>query len=210
MRVVSIDPAPSSNNVSTVYDGETFPEIPTHRMRGFLDDLGPETLLCWDAPLTGPQDPTHAGEHKQDFTKRVIEAFFTKGKTGFETPEGIWVGGYSDLSHWTISRSVLGLPRVGPYCADYDDLPFQLLPDPHHRRMRRPLVAETHPAVAAWLWCRDEPEVSDMLREDDEGKKIWRYRGHAQGQESRADVQNVGSHSHASELARRNVPRIRR
>ena len=172
MRVVSVDPAPGSNNVSTVFDGEQFLEIPTHRMRGFLDDLGPETLLCWDAPLTGPIDSTSAGRSKGDFTQRVIEAFFMRPKTGLKdaTPTGISVGGYAGLQHWTITRSVLGLPRVGPYCVDYDALPFHLLPDPTHRRSRRPQVVEMHPAVAAWLWCKESPLAPDGWKYKDDGK----------------------------------------
>ena len=178
MRVVSVDPAPGSNNVSTVFDGEQFLKIPTHRMRGFLDDLGPETLLCWDAPLTGPIDSTSAGRSKGDFTQRVIEAFFMRPKTGLKdaTPTGISVGGYAGLQHWTITRSVLGLPRVGPYCVDYHALPFHLLPDPTHRRSRRPQVVEMHPAVAAWLWCMESPLAPDGWEYKDNRKirdRMW-------------------------------------
>ena len=178
MRVVAIDPHPAKASAIWMDDGNgaaRFFKKEPQELGGFLDDLGPETLLCWDAPLTGPRDPAHASDNKQDFTKRVIEAFFTKGR--FKTPKGISVGNYSGVSHWAISRTMLGLPRVGPYCVGYDALPFHLLPDPTHRRMRRPQVIETHPAVAAWLWCRGNPEVGNVLKKDDEGKEVWRYKG---------------------------------
>ena len=178
LRVVAIDPHPAKASAIWMDDGNDAPRFfkkERGELGGFLDGLGPETLLCWDAPLTGPRDPAHAGDHKQDFTKRVIEAFFTKGR--FKTPKGISVGNYSGVSHWAISRALLGLPRLGAHCADYDALPFHLIPDSAHRRMRRPQVAEIHPAVAAWLWCRDDLKGGNVLKKDDKGKEVWRYKG---------------------------------
>lgn len=41
--------------------------------------------------------------------------------------------------------------------------------------MGRSCVVETHPAVAAWLWCKDEPEFAG--RELTRGGEGWRYKG---------------------------------
>ena len=160
MRVVAIDPAPSKK--STMYSAEDgFREIPGEEMRSTLENLEPPVLLCWDAPLTGPRNPDDAGRPR-DFTQRRLESFFCRKKTGFKCPEGISVQPYAGCQHWTISRSVLGLPRVGPYDADFDRLPFLLLPHGQGEsrgatvsRMARSCVVEIHPAVAAWLWCKD-------------------------------------------------------
>ena len=116
----------------------------------------PDTLLCWDAPLTGPADMASAGGTPGDFTKRLIDKFFSRKETGFKTPKGISVMPYSQCPHWTITRSLLGLPRTGPYDQDFRKLPFRLLPDPDGEAGRQASVVEVHPAVAAWLWCRDD------------------------------------------------------
>ena len=186
MRVVAIDPAPGKE--STLYGAEEgFRQIPGEEMRSTLEGLEPPVLLCWDAPLTGPRNPEDAG-HPGDFTVRRLDSFFRqekfwskrKGK-GFKTPPGISVQPYPGCPHWTISRSVLGLPRVGPYDAAYDSLPFHLLPDsegevrgPEVARMDRPCVVEIHPAVAAWLWCRDHEKLRSRSWKRGKG---WKYKG---------------------------------
>lgn len=189
MRVIAIDPAPGKD--STVYEGgERFREIPGDKMRSFLkgiEDEKPPVLVCWDAPLTGPRNPENAG-HPGDFTVRRLDSFFRQEKfwskrkgDGFKTPPGISVQPYPGCPHWTISRSVLGLPRLGPFDADYDRLPFHLLP---HRegevsgeevaRMDRPCIVEIHPAVAAWLWCKDHKKLRPRSWKRGNG---WRYKG---------------------------------
>lgn len=114
-----------------------------------------ESLICWDAPLTGPQDPEFAGTESTDFTQRIIEAFFRRAETGFKSPPGISVLPYGQCPHWTISRSLLGLPRLGPHDQCYSKLPFHLLPGSADEKANRPSIAEIHPGVAAWLWCRE-------------------------------------------------------
>lgn len=180
MRVISVDPAPGKPSTWYSADGD-FRRVPGKGMRSTLASLEPPVLLCWDAPLTGPRNPEAAG-CPGDFTKRRLENFFTRKKTGFKVPTGISVGGYASLQHWTISRSVLGLPRVGPYDAGYDSLPFHLLPagegecrGAEAARMDRSCVVETHPAVAAWLWRKDEPGFAG--RESARGGEGWRYKG---------------------------------
>ena len=151
-KVISIDPAPSKE--STICDGKSFCEKKAPQLRTMLEGVGPNTLICWDAPLTGPQNPDQSGKVERDFSQRCIDGFFSQGATGFKTPAGISVRPYSGCSHWTITRSLLGLPRTGPHDAKYEDLPFHLLPGEDRREAPRPAVVETHPAVAAWLWCR--------------------------------------------------------
>ena len=150
--VISIDPAPSKT--STVCDGKACCEKTAAQLRALLRGVGSNTLICWDAPLTGPRDPDQAGEACRDFSQRFIDSFFSRGATGFKTPKGISVLPYSGCPHWAISRSLLGLPRTGPYDAHYEELPFHLLPGEDRKEDSRPSVVETHPAVAAWLWCR--------------------------------------------------------
>ena len=171
MRVIAIDPAPAKP--STMYSAQdSFRKIPGEKMRSTLKNLKPPVLLCWDAPLTGPRNPEYAGR-PSDFTQRRIESFFRQQKTGFKCPEGISVQPYAGCQHWTISRSVLGLPRVGSYDADFDHLPFLLLPDGQGEsrgtevsQMDRSCIVEIHPAVAAWLWCKEK------LR-----PRSWKYKG---------------------------------
>ena len=179
MRVVAIDPAPGKE--STLYGAEEgFRQIPGHEMRSTLEGLEPPVLLCWDAPLTGPRNPEDAGR-PGDFTQRRLDSFFARQATKFKTPKGISVLPYAGCPHWTISRSVLGLPRLGPYDADFDRLPFRLLPDGEGEcrgarvaRMDRSCAVEIHPAVAAWLWCKDAPKLRPRSWQRGKG---WKYKG---------------------------------
>ena len=154
-RVIAIDPAPSKP--STVFDGNVYLPKTAEQLRGYVEEIsgeGPETLLCWDAPLTGPANPVCAGSIPYDLTKRPIERFFSTKSTGFKTPKGISVLGYGSCPHWTISRSLLGLPRVGSFDTPEGQLPFHLITGPSCRDRQRPGIVEIHPALAAWLWCR--------------------------------------------------------
>lgn len=160
VSVISVDPAPSKT--STVCDGETFCEKTAAQLRTLLGEVRPNTLICWDAPLTGPQDPDQAGETEKDFSQRCIDSFFSRGATGFKTPPGISVLPYSGCPHWAITRSLLGLPRIGPWDKGYAELPFRLWPCDDEKEGDRPSVVEVHPAVAAWLWCKDEKRAKQV------------------------------------------------
>ena len=105
--------------------------------------------------VDGSARPRRRGE-PGDLTQRLIESFFRDRRTGFKPPEGISVRGYGGCPHWTISRSLLGLPRLGPFDLGYGALPFDLLPDARGDVHMRPSVVEIHPGLAAWLWCREQ------------------------------------------------------
>lgn len=184
VSVISIDPAPSKTSTvcrgTAFEDGEHLCEMTPEKLRDLLNGLGPETLVCWDAPLTGPQDPDQPGAKKKDFSQRCIDSFFARDATGFKSPPGISVLPYSGCPHWAITRSLLGLPRTGPYDAGYDDLPFHLLPGEDGQEDPRPSVAEIHPAVAAWLWCRGregfpkDTELWPYKRDRELRERMWR------------------------------------
>ena len=174
VSVISIDPAPSKTSTvcrGTAFEhGKYFCETTPENLRHLLKGVEPNTLVCWDAPLTGPRDPTdRAGQWDRDFSQRPIERFFARQETGFKAPSGISVLPYSGCPHWAITRSLLGLPRTGPYDTGYDDLPFRLLPGQERDGNPRPSIVEIHPAVAAWLWCRG----SDGFPQDTEQ---WPYK----------------------------------
>lgn len=155
MRVFAIDPAPGKK--STVFDGAEFRQCSAVELRELINGIASRkeaVLVCWDAPLTGPFDPAVAGVHRYDFTKRPIERFFSRKQTGFKVPDGISVRGYGECSHWTITRSLLGLPRVGEYDKAESKLPLRLLIESAAKIHTRPSVVEFHPGLAAWLWCR--------------------------------------------------------
>ena len=175
MSVISVDPAPGKK--STIFDGINFLPKSSPELRSYLGNRARDTLLCWDAPLTGPADPRSAGTQDGDFTKRLIERFFSRDK-GFNTPKGISVRPYSECQLWTITRSLLGLPRTGCYDKDFQQLPFHLLPDPQSEQDDRASVVEIHPAVAAWLWCRDvrskDAAWNYKDKKNKEKDKIWK------------------------------------
>ena len=170
LSVISVDPAPGKK--STIFDGINFSPKSSPELRSYLGNRAADTLLCWDAPLTGPADPRSAGTQYGDFTKRLIERFF------FKTPKGISVRPYSECQHWTITRSLLGLPRTGCYDKDFQQLPYRLLPAPSSEQDARPSVVEIHPAVAAWLWCKDSrSKESAWNYKDKKNKKkdeVWK------------------------------------
>lgn len=154
MKVIGIDPAPTKG--LSVFDG-SYRHIPLRESRAFIEEICHESnvLLCWDSPLTGPPlSAINGGEASGSaFSKRPIEKFFSQIKTGFKTPPGISVLGYSGCPHWALSRSLIGLPRTGPY--DSEALPFFLTTSQATRPTRGRVVVEVHPALALWLWCSD-------------------------------------------------------
>lgn len=179
MKVCGVDPAPGKG--LQVFDGEDR-KYPVERARGFLEtirEIG-EVLVTWDAPLSGPPACVldGAGEIGPAFTQRPIESFFGRKATGFKAPVGISVLGYSGCQHWTISRSLVGLPRVGPFDAAAESLPFRLVSDDAQRPICGCHIVEVHPAVALWLWC-DGKRAGDTASwryktEDDVRRELWK------------------------------------
>src|SRR5580693_6217162 len=128
MKVIGIDVAPSRN----CYVSEDGKSAKPWKAAVLEDHLSKQqnVLIAWDAPLTGPSDPDKPFTKKQDLSIRVIERFFRRAenkKHGLNPDKGISTLSYCGCSHWTISRALLGLPRVGPYDAKLDHLPFKLL-----------------------------------------------------------------------------------
>ena len=60
--MIAVDPAPGRK--STVFDRAVFFRKGGCELRSYLDEpcnRTHETLLCWDAPLTGPGNPASVG-----------------------------------------------------------------------------------------------------------------------------------------------------
>lgn len=163
MRVIAIDPAPGKP--STVFDGAEHLQLTAVELREYVARISSgkaPVLVCWDAPLTGPFELENAGSHQFDFTKRAIERFFSLDETGFNSRnvQGISVQGYAGCQHWTISRSILGLPRVGPFDRQEKKLPLKLVTESGGKIRSSKSVVEIHPGLAAWLWCQRERGVN--------------------------------------------------
>lgn len=165
MNVVSIDPAPSKNAV--IFDGRFHSRKPSELVEYCASISKPDTLLCWDAPLTGPET-VHGS-----FSQRQIEMFFSRAESGFKAPKGISVLPYSGCPHWAISRACIGLPRCGNYDLAMDQLPFLLTTKTEEILAGRPRVIETHPAIAIWLWCREFSRLEEQAPE----LVSWVYKG---------------------------------
>lgn len=152
MRSVGIDPAPAKG--LHVFEAARERSYAVPEAGAVVSALAKDrnVLVCWDAPLTGPPARVVAGPAAMGyaFTKRPIEQFFSRAEYGFKVPAGISVLGYGSCPHWTISRHLVGLPRVGQYDRPENELPFALAWEPPQEG---PCIVEVHPAVALWLWC---------------------------------------------------------
>lgn len=149
MRVIGIDVAPAKGG-HVCEDGSPPKEMKPCDLDSYLKGLPDNVLIAWDAPLTGPPD-VEAWTDCQDLTTREIERFF--GPSGpLPAPPGISVRSYCGCPHWTISRRLLGLPRVGPYDMEAE-LPFRIVTNDQDRPVTGHHVVEVHPAVAIWRWC---------------------------------------------------------
>lgn len=157
MKVVSIDPAPSKNAV--IFDG-AFTHMSACDLPAYCSELAhQDTILCWDAPLTGPPAIGN-NSFGASYSQRIIERFFSRNSTDLKTPAGISVLPYSGCPHWAITRASVGLPRVGLFDSE-TTLPFRLIADNDFDRTSGRWIVESHPAVAIWLWCRNSTELPD-------------------------------------------------
>jgi len=174
VQVISIVPA--ANKESTVLDwGYRIEAISASRLATLLRSAQsrPSTFVCWPTPLTGPYGPDDTAPWlESDHNQRPIETFFKVKKHSekgeFKTPKGISVAAYASCPQWALSRRLLGLPRVGPY-DQREELPFRLVASKDDIKEPGPYVAEVHPALAVWLWCRGVLPASQS----------WAYRNNA-------------------------------
>jgi hypothetical protein len=155
VKVVGIDIAPVKGG-HVCEDGLPPRHLKPAALDLYLKELPDDVLIAWDAPLTGPLDTEAWTDGKNDLYVRKIEKFFDRSQKGlFRAPDGISVRPYAGCPHWTISRRLLGLPRVGPYDLE-TGLPFKLVTDDQVRPTFGRHVVEVHPAVAIWRWCYGE------------------------------------------------------
>lgn len=169
---LGVDPAPSARGSWIaefhVTDRGIEPQDKPKRLRHsqLREDLKTRNeaciLLAWDAPLTGPNRVETAGDYPFDFTARPIERAFNC-KTRKKLPDGISVQGYAGCQHWTITRNVLGLPRVGPFDAEgTPPLPFVLIAEFPAKERPPKMVVEVHPALAIWLWVGKQADAQKI------------------------------------------------
>lgn len=156
MKVIGIDPAPSKKTV--IYDGEQFIEISAIELKKeYLDKVKTDTLICWDAPLTGGQ-PTNFNqkiEKYNPFYQRKIEQLIN----ATIQVKGISTMGYAGCPHWAITQHCLGLPQIYQPEVPQSNLPFQLITEQlmieQKKSLKGKYVVEVHPALALWLWLKD-------------------------------------------------------
>lgn len=162
--------------------GLFFIEVKNTSLKPFLKALCSNlkerrVLITWDAPLTGPC-LNNKGELTQKdlpgaFSQRPFEKLFMKKSLGAEwqqLPGGINIRGYGECPHWTISRHVLGLPRMGEYDTCLDKLPYRLITDCSQAiEHDKPSIVEVHPALAIWLALCGHKAKTDL-----DG---WMYKG---------------------------------
>jgi len=170
---LGVDPAPSWGGAvaECVYDDNGFRDfkIPEEKAHGELrtrfDKLknpssGKHAIVGWDAPLTGPPDPDDKDTSLCDkqLSYRGIEKALSPliGKKEKQV-KGVSVLPFGGCSHWTITRNLVGLPRVGEWDRAEEELPFRLLTEdtqPSEKELsEKPCIVEVHPAVALWLWA---------------------------------------------------------
>jgi Protein of unknown function (DUF429) len=167
VKAIGIDVAPAKGG-HVCENGSPPREMKPADLDCYLQGLPDNVLVAWDAPLTGPPDPG-AWTDCRDLTTRQIERFF--GQPGrFRVPKGISVRSYCGCPHWTISRRLLGLPRVGRFDVEAD-LPFRLVTDNRDRPSTGRHVVEVHPAVALWLWCRTDYHGEWQYKKDEKCRR---------------------------------------
>lgn len=199
MIVVGIDPAPGKGLMicGDPKSDKVFTHVNISEAHFYIVNLANKevnqegVLICWDSPLTGPPNgylnPTnHLSLSKLDpnpYVQRRIEKTLTtlvKARAIDSTSKPSKVSGistlpYSQCSHWTISRAVLGLPRVGPYDRT-DNLPFRLITENMVPTKPENCVIEVHPALALWLWLKDKRDDNAGTANDGDGRPSWRYK----------------------------------
>jgi hypothetical protein len=147
--VIGIDPASGSKGCYVFCPEKGLDEsLHVPQLRERLHAWSSENVLvCWDAPLTGPPKPDDV--EPGSLTQRSVE---TTLSALIKALPGVTVRGYSGLTHWTVTRHLLGLPRVGPYDLPEKALPLKLVFGLGDLEPNRGAVVEVHPTPAAWYW----------------------------------------------------------
>ncbi len=174
---VGVDPAPSWGGAvaECIYKGGKFGCFQLHKKKKHgelrtrlteLANLSSEeyAIVGWDAPLTGPPKPDDETNSlcKGQLSDRGIEKALrrivvrkrteVKKQTGVK---GVSVRPFGGCSHWTITRNLVGLPRVGKWDRQEKCLPFHLLTE-DALLSKKSYIVEVHPAVALWLWVSED------------------------------------------------------
>ena len=189
MKVIGIDPAPSKKTV--IYnDIDGFTEIEADKLKKYLDDefknSEEDILICWDAPLTGmaTEDAIHNFQQYLEalakFKKkkkpkwspleaRIIEKYIAL-QDPTTIPKGISTLPYTGCSHWAITQHCFGLPLINDEFKPPETLKtFKLITSQNELEKlssNKKNIVEVHPALALWLWLKDNVNVKD-----------WNYKG---------------------------------
>lgn len=172
MRIIGIDVGPSKGG--HIYEGgESVLSKCPKCLSEFLNGIQDDVLIAWDAPLTASSNPDGQLLVESDLTQRIIEAFFSTGE--YKTPKGVSVLPYAGCPHWTISRHLLGLPRIGPY-DNAVGLPFTLIVRDDELPKAGRNIVEVHPALALWLWFREARQESSWVYKNEKQTcgEIWK------------------------------------
>ena len=156
---LGVDPAPKKNAIAFQCETEQgqrsmsgphamAPQQLRERLQKTAASPSEMVMLTWDAPLTGPSDPTgkEGSVWASDFSMRPIE----KALNALKPPKWVSIRPYSGCPHWAITHNMLGLPILGLF-DENENLPFNLLTQDEVPSKGR-WVAEVHPAVAMWIW----------------------------------------------------------
>lgn len=171
MKVIGIDPAPSKKAV--IYDGEKFIEVPPVELKVYLDDeVVEDTLICWDAPLTGGIPENFRGGYNPFYQRKIEQLINKKIKklNGNKEVKGISTIGYAGCPHWAITQYCLGFPLINDQFTQKEPISFELITNQDKREKLlsdKKYVIEVHPALALWLWLKDC------------GIKNWNYKGNS-------------------------------
>ncbi|MCO4754974.1 MAG: DUF429 domain-containing protein [Bacteriovoracaceae bacterium] len=110
-----------------------------------LCKLDETILICWASPLTGPVDPDSTNA-SNDYYSRPIEKSLSKA---YKDIRGFNTFFYGGLLHWTISRALIGLPRVSKFDVS-DNLPFKLINDVSEIKEGGKYIVEVHPVISIY------------------------------------------------------------
>lgn len=188
MKVIGIDPAPAKDTV--IYDGEKFMTKDAVALKKYLDDeVGEDTLICWDAPLTGMASKDAVCKFEGYLKKwaeskkkkkpkwspleaRILEKYIVLRS---DIPKGISTNSFSQCPHWTISQYCLGLPLINDEFKPPETLKtFKLITSQNEREKlfsNKKNIVEVHPALALYLWLKEEKPIKDDLTFDWDYKK---------------------------------------